>query len=360
MRRHCGLVLLLAAGCGRPAAPPPDADPGLVAGRTFVLDGVGGPADRTGIAGRIDHMGYDPATGRLFVACVANGSVEVIDLAAGGRVGSIIKLDEPQGVGVGGGKVFVSTGGDGRVHRFDARTLVAEPTAAVGPDADNVRVAPDGTVWVSFGGSGPGGLAPFDPATLAPGKVVGLPRMPESFRLDPAGGRVFANLPAGKRSAADGTVVALGLPGGDRLWERTLTGRAGNFPLALDPAGGRVFAATRRPARLVVLDARDGAELGGADGPPESDDLFFDPATGRVIVIGGGALPAGGDPGGAGAELALFAVDAAGRPTRVGGVALPPHARTGLLVAERRAVYVGVPPGAGRPAEVREFRLGPD
>src|SRR5208337_453041 len=66
-------------------------------GRTFPLEGVRGPADRTGISGRIDHMAYDPATRRLFIACVANGSLEVIDLEAGKRIGTIDKLPGPQG-----------------------------------------------------------------------------------------------------------------------------------------------------------------------------------------------------------------------------------------------------------------------
>jgi hypothetical protein len=53
--------------------------------RTFTLERVRGPADRTGIPGRIDHITYDPATKRLFIACVANGSLEVVDLESGTR-----------------------------------------------------------------------------------------------------------------------------------------------------------------------------------------------------------------------------------------------------------------------------------
>ena len=125
---------------------------GLV--RSFPLEGVRGPADRTGIGGRIDHMRYDPLTGRLFIACVANGSLEVIDLDSGARAGTVGGLREPQGVGVAGDFVYVSTGEDGKLHRFDTRTLAAEKSTAVGDDADNVRVAPDGKIWVSFGGTG--------------------------------------------------------------------------------------------------------------------------------------------------------------------------------------------------------------
>ncbi len=328
-----------------------------VLSRAFPLPDVHGGADRTGIQGRFDHMRHDPATHRLFVACVANGSLEVIDLASGKRAGTVSGLREPQGVAVAENFVYVSTGGDGMLHQFDTRTLAAGKTVPVGDDADNVRIARDGTIWVSFGGAGPGGFVGFDGETLAPVRKIGLPRMPEGFQLHPSGDGIFANVPAGKRSAEDGTVVGLNRTTGAALWERKLAGRAGNFPMALDPSKDRVFVAARRPARLISLSMRDGSVLGEAPCPPESDDLFFDARTGLVVVIGGGALPVAGDPGGAGASLDLFAIDDAGRPSRSGGSPLPPHSRTGALAVDGRQVYVGVPEMQGRPAEVREYRL---
>lgn len=326
-------------------------------GRTFSLEGVGGPADRTGIPGRIDHLAYDPATGRLFVACVANGSLEVIDLESGKRAGTILGLEGPQGVAVAGGSVYVTTGGDGKLHRFDARTLAAGESATVGDDADNVRVARDGKLWVSFGGEGPGGLARLDAETLKLDRKLGLPRMPEGFQLHPTGVGIFANLPAGKRSAKDGSVVGLKRPDGEPLWERKFSGRAGNFPMTMDPENGRVFVVTRKPPLLNSLDARDGSILGEAPCPPESDDLFFDAHSGLVAVIGGGTSPSPGEPGGAGASLDLFAIDETGRPARLGGSPLPPHARTGALAAERRCLYVAAPGRQDRPAEIREYHL---
>jgi hypothetical protein len=127
--------------------------------------------------------------------------------------------------------------------------------------------------------------------------------------------------------------------------------------MTLDPAKDRIFVVTRRPARLISLAARDGSILGEAPCPPESDDLFFDARSGRVAVIGGGTLPTPEDAGGAGASLDLFAIDDAGRPSRLGGSPLPPHSRTGTMVADRRRIYVGVPGTQDRPAEVREYRL---
>ncbi len=328
-----------------------------VLNRTFSLEGVRGPADRTGIPGRLDHMAYDSPTRRLFIACVAHGSLEVIDLDAGKRIGTIDKLPGPQGVAVAGRFVYVATGGDGRLNRFEPGVPRSARSVAVGEDADNVRIARDGKIWVSFGGEGPGGLASFDGDTLRPDRKLGLPRMPEGFQLHPSGEAIFANVPAGKRSAADGTVVGLKRSTGELLWERRLTGRAGNFPMTLDPAHDRLFVVARKPARLISLSTRDGSILGEAPCPPESDDLFFDARSGLVAVIGGGELPTAGDPGGAGASLDLFAIDGAGRPSRWSGSPLPPHSRTGALAVDRRTIYVGVPASQSRPAEVREYRL---
>src|SRR5262249_16818383 len=148
-----------------------------VLARTFPMEGVRGPADRTGIPGRIDHMAYDPALKRLFVACVANGSLELIDLDAGKHFGTI-KLPGPQGVAVAGRVVYVTTGSDGKLRRFPTLAPTSVSSREVGDDADNVRIASDGKIWVSFGGERPGGLASFDGETMRPDLRFGLPRMP--------------------------------------------------------------------------------------------------------------------------------------------------------------------------------------
>jgi len=126
-------------------------------------------------------MAYDPTTRRLFIACVANGSLEVIDLDTGTRAGTVAGLRGPQGVAVAGRSVYVTTGDDGQLHQFDTRTLKAGKSVPVGDDADNVRIARDGKIWVSFGGNGPGGIACFDGDTLVLDRKLGLPRMPGGF-----------------------------------------------------------------------------------------------------------------------------------------------------------------------------------
>ena len=68
--------------------------------RTILLPGVAGPVERNGIAGRLDHMAYDAATNRLFLAAFSKGSFEVIDLKKGKLIKTVPGILEAQGVAV--------------------------------------------------------------------------------------------------------------------------------------------------------------------------------------------------------------------------------------------------------------------
>src|SRR5690348_18052911 len=79
-----GIVSLVSADPSARATSPP-----LSEGQVIPLPGV----ER-----RIDHFAVDPAGSRLFVAALGNGTLEVLDIAAGKRITSIPGLKEPQGV----------------------------------------------------------------------------------------------------------------------------------------------------------------------------------------------------------------------------------------------------------------------
>src|SRR5579885_2702564 len=74
------------------------------------------------VEGRIDHMAVDAGSRRLYVAALGNNTVEVIDLTAGGRVGTIKGLDEPQGIAAipDSQRVFIASGGDGKCRIYDS------------------------------------------------------------------------------------------------------------------------------------------------------------------------------------------------------------------------------------------------
>ena len=67
------------------------------------------------VAGRIDHLGFDTAQQRLFVAALGNDTVEVIDTAKNAVLKSLPGFHEPQGVAVVPdlGGVVIANGGTG-------------------------------------------------------------------------------------------------------------------------------------------------------------------------------------------------------------------------------------------------------
>lgn len=299
----------------------------------------------------MDHLAYDASTQRLFVVALEHGSLQVVDLERGERVGEIDGLDEPQGIVLLSAlaEVAVACGGDGTLRAYGTGSLVQTRRVDVGPDADNVRLdARTGEILVAHG---EGAIALFDAATFAPRGSIAMPGHPESFQLRSDGARLYANVPDGAKQG--GLVVVA-----DRA-KRTIAASwrfsegARNYPMALAtlaPLGERgvVISVCRSPAKLVVLDARDGNVLSATDCVGDADDVFYDEREQRVLVVGGGGT------------LELFALTGNGACVRVASVPTASGARTGLFVPGTRRVFVAVPGRAeqnGQRCEVLEFAL---
>jgi DNA-binding beta-propeller fold protein YncE len=109
------------------------------------------------VKGRIDHMDVDVKGKRLFVAGLENGSLEVIDLAAGKWSKSVPGFKKTQGVAYipSLNKVFVASGDDGmlRVFRGDSLELLDSIKLDLGPN----RVmydSPKTILYVGYGRKG--------------------------------------------------------------------------------------------------------------------------------------------------------------------------------------------------------------
>jgi hypothetical protein len=110
-----------------------------------------------GVEGRIDHFSVDVPNQRLFVAALENGSVEILDIWRGKRAAEIKGLEEPQGVyyDFKMGRLYVATGGDGKLRIYDGKSLTVQETLGFGADADNVRYDEQtGNIWVGYGSGG--------------------------------------------------------------------------------------------------------------------------------------------------------------------------------------------------------------
>ncbi len=93
------------------------------------------------VQGRLDHFSIDVKGQRLFVAAVANHTLEVIDLRSSRRVRTISDLAEPQGVfyDASTNRLFVACGLDGTTKIYDGTTFQLLKTVKFPDDADNIR-----------------------------------------------------------------------------------------------------------------------------------------------------------------------------------------------------------------------------
>ncbi len=328
-------LLLLALGMlpGELRAAEPGSPP-LVLERTIPLPGV---------SGRIDHMAADLRRGRLLVAELGNGTVEAVDLATGKVVHRVSGLKEPQGVGYAPWEdlIAVASAGDGSVRLFRGDDLAAVGTAPLGDDADNIGLDMRANRFVV--GYGSGGLATLDPATQSVVGRVELPAHPEGFQLDPSAGRAYVNVPDA------GQIAVVDLAIGKQVASWREPGLRGNFPMALDRAGAVLATVFRHPARLVLLDTKNGNVMANLATCDDADDVFFDTKRRRITVsCGDGATDVLQQSQGT-ADYRLLARI----PTQSG-------ARTSLLVPELDRLFVAAPAGLlGSNAAILVFRPEP-
>ena len=316
--RVVALALLLAAAC----APATAAEPLRLEAKI--------PLGQ--VVGRIDHMAFDLARKRLFVAELGNDSVGVVDIEAREVVHRIAGLRHPQGVGYlpSLDLLFVANATDGSVHLFDGSQYAEAGQLHLGADADNVRIdAAANRVLIGYGG---GAIATIDPASRRNVLDVPLPGHPESFQLDASSHRVYANLPDTKAIAVIDPVTHKAT-----TWPMQA---AGNFPMTLRPATQHLVVVFRRPAKLGVFAMADGASVASPDTCGDADDVFDDAKRDRVYVSCGDG------------SIDVFDGKDYRRLARIRTVA---GARTALFVPELDRLFLAVRASGSEPAAIWVF-----
>jgi len=309
-----------------------DSEPPLVLERTIPL---------TDVSGRIDHMAVDLRRGRLFVAELGNGTVDVVDLAAGKAIHRIAGLKEPQGVGYSPqvDLIAIASAGDGSVRLFKGEDLSPAGVVSLGEDADNVRL--DVRTGQFVVGYGSGGLTVLDPASRSVASDIKLPAHPEGFQLDPSTRRAFVNVPDA------GQVAVVDLTAGKQIASWRVPGLKANFPMALDSTGSVLATVFRSPPRLVLLDTKTGVVTANLPICGDADDVFFDAKRQRLYVSCGEGM------------VDVLQGDVAGYHPLA---RIPTHsgARTSLFVPELDRLFVAARAGLlGSDAALLVFRPGP-
>lgn len=288
------------------------------------------------VEGRIDHLAFDAAGQRLFVAALGNNTVEVLDLKAGQHVRSLPGFHEPQGIAVvPDGKLVAVANGQGDGVQFVGDDYRMLQSVRLGDDSDNVRY--DAGAKRVYVGLGSGAIAAV---SAADAKVVGEAKLaghPESFQLERSGARMFVNVPTADQIA----VIDRGSMRVIATWPVN-TAKA-NFPMALDEANHRLIVGCRRPAKALVYDTTSGKEIAAFDIVGDTDDVFYDAARKRLYVSGGEGF------------IDVFQNDDANRFTRVARVPTAAGARTSLFVPDLGRLFLAVPHRGSQRAEIRVF-----
>jgi YVTN family beta-propeller protein len=287
------------------------------------------------VVGRIDHMAFDVAHRRLFVAELGNDSVGVVDVEARKVVHRISGLANPQGVGhlPSLDLLFVANARDGSLRLFGGAEYAEAGRIDLGADADNIRIdASVNRVLVGYGG---GAIAMIDPASRRKVSDVSLPAHPESFQHDAGSHRIYVNLPDAKAIAvidpATHKPATWPMPAG------------GNFPMALRPAAQQVVVVFRRPAALGVFAMADGASVASPATCGDSDDVFDDARRNRLYVSCGDG------------SIDVFDGKDFRRLARLATVS---GARTSLFVPELDRLFVAVRQSGSEPAAIWVYRPG--
>jgi DNA-binding beta-propeller fold protein YncE len=293
------------------------------------------------VKGRIDHLAIDTKGKRLFVAALANNTVEVLDLTAGTRLRSIAGCNKPQGLVYlpKPNLLFVANGGDGRVRIYDCASFKPIVTVGALEDADNLRY--DAKLDRVYVGYGDGGIGVINPVTGVLTVRIPIKGHPESFQIEQDGNFLFANVPDAQQIA----VIDRHLRTVVETW--ALKDFRANFPMALDEGDHRVFVGCRNPARLVVLDAKNGKSVADLALSGDTDDLFYDGARRRIYAFCGEGF------------IDVIEQRDVDDYELLEKMTTAPGARTGLFSLDLNQVYLAVPRLGERPAEVRVYQVQP-
>jgi hypothetical protein len=289
------------------------------------------------VAGRIDHMAFDRAGHRLFVAELGNDSIGVVDVRARRTLHTIKGLKRPQGVGYveSSGTLFVANAGDGSVRLFRGADFTPAGRIDLGEDADNIRV--DGKSGQVFVGFGSGGIAILDAASGKKRAEIKLRAHPEAFQLAPASDRIYVNVPDARQ------IAVLDRKSLKQIASWPMHAAGANFPMALADDGARILTVFRHPARLAELSAEDGSTLAQVEVCGDADDVFVDARRHRVYLS-------------CGAGVVDVLERQAGGYRRLASIPTRPGARTSFFSAEIDRLFVAVRAAGATPAAIWVFR----
>lgn len=229
------------------------------------------------IKGGFDLMSLDIQGKRLFVSAEDNQSLEIVDLKDQTTYKSISNLNEPKWSFYHPEKnrIYVATGGDGKVTELDATTFKIIKEFQFKEACNNLRYdAETKQLYVGVGKSF-GALGVIDLNTDEVINEIQLSGYLKQFELD--GNRIYVNIP-GKNQVdvidRDANKVVDTWP---------LKGSKENVPMALDPINHRLFIGCE-PGKFIVLSTQTGLPVADLIISKGADGIYFDKKRSLIYV----------------------------------------------------------------------------
>ena len=298
-----------------------------------------------------DHFGVDLKGNRLIVTSEEEPAVEVFDLRTYKPLQSLTDFKEPHNAIPFPElkKIFVVDGGASeiKVLDYDSYKLIGHIPLTI--DADPFVYDPASKLLYVVNG----GRAAHTPTCLisivdtVSGKKIADLKLEtnrlESMAIEKSGPRLFVNMTGinsiGVVDRKKRAVIA--------TWP--VTAGKDNVPLQYDESTHRLFLATRKPSKLVVVNADNGKEVTSLDVADYVDDLAYDAAHHRLYIPGGG-----GD-----GAVSVVQQQGADEYKVVATVPTKPGAKTARFVPELNKYFVAVPAKDKQPAQILVFDVAP-
>jgi hypothetical protein len=247
------------------------------------------------VKGRLDHMAVDLQGRRLFVAAVANKSLEVVDLTRGKVIKSLTGMkDTQEALFLGGNfnKLFVSSL-DGHLRVFQAETFWPVQDFKIEPDPNRLFYDPTtNLLYFGYGGQNAGFDAYERVGILRPEPGAGYDQLVADMIAPTSRPGHLADM-----AMDDNGILLVCDSRADRIYQFDTQKRElvkswpasgdGSGDLALDRTRHRLFVGTRIPPQMTVYDSLTGQEIQSLAGPETMDGVYYDANLKRVYMTGG-------------------------------------------------------------------------
>ncbi|TCG06491.1 hypothetical protein BZM27_26060 [Paraburkholderia steynii] len=295
-----------------------------------------GHAELPGYRGDFDHFAADVTGNRLFLAGEDEGTLEVFDLRTCTHLKTIKGFEHPHGILYLPDlkRLIVTDSGAGMTKVVDAVSYRIIGSIALTAGADSMYYDPSREhLYLVTGGKNAEPkmshsiISEIDPRTGERiGELTFDTDFTESMVAEQRGQRLFVNL-TGKSA-----IAVLDKTNRRVIDSWPIKGAALNAAMAFDETHQRLFVSTRKPFKLLVLDARTGAALADFVAPQRTNQVMFDKANQRIYVAGDDYLSV------------IQQLDE-NHYEEVARVPTATGAKTAILVPELRQLYVAVSPG---------------